>query len=216
MGLGPLPLCPGSPLASVGGRAPEGSVLTPKAPPGTADTLAKAEGRLQKRLGQEPAPLMVQLDVVQQVPAQDSLALLPGRAVSARASFVVLRNGFLKRQAVWERRGHPATLPPSSWAPSAPASCRDARLGPCGFLPGEHKSGDTCQPQAVRPGGPLRQHLVWLNPERQRGLAKASHLPRSRLASTPGHSVPSPESPLLRSSHCAHECPGKKKKRENG
>lgn len=116
-------------LASVGGRAPEGSVLTPKAPPGTADTLAKAEGRLQKRLGQEPAPLMVQLDVVQQVPAQDSLALLPGRAVSARASFVVLRNGFLKRQAVWERRGHPAALPPSSWAPSAPASCRDAGPG---------------------------------------------------------------------------------------
>lgn len=39
-----------------GGGAPEGSVLTPKAPPGTAAALAKAEGRLQKRLGQEPAP----------------------------------------------------------------------------------------------------------------------------------------------------------------
>lgn len=84
--------------------------------------------------------------------------------------------------------------------------------GPCGFLPGEHKSGDTCQPQAVRPGGPLRQHLVQLNPERQRGLAKATHLPRSRLASTPGHPAPSPESPLLGNSHCAHECPEKKKR----
>lgn len=119
-------------------RAPAGSVLTPKAPPGTAEALEKAEGGLQKRLGQEPA---LAGGTAGHGPAgscpETSRALLPGHVVSARSSFVVLRNSFLKRQAVWERRGHPAALPASSWAPSAPASCRDAGHRPVWFPPPE-------------------------------------------------------------------------------
>lgn len=132
-------------------RAPAGSVLTPKAPPGTAEALEKAEGGLQKRLE-------VQLDMGQKVPARDR----PG----APAWACGLSSGILcgPSQQFPEKAGG---LGEES-APSRPPSLQLGSLCAC-FLqrcrsqacvvsaPQEHKSGDTCQPQAVRPGGTLRQ-----------------------------------------------------------
>lgn len=112
---------------------------------------------------------------------------------------------FLKRQAVWERREAPLPSRP----PAGPLCAR--------FLQRQVPGTVASSPLSINPvtlvttscqvRRTLRQRLVQLNPERQRGLAKVAHPTRSRLASTPGRPTPSPESPLLGNFRCAHEYP---------
>lgn len=119
-GPGPLPLCLGSPLASMEGFW--GVCANPKAPPALREP-GESRRRTTGEAGPEPAPLVAPLGMVWQVPTPNGLGALPGLQSRLRHPLWSFATVFLKRPAVWGRERH-QLLPPSSWAPSAPASCR--------------------------------------------------------------------------------------------